>query len=72
MKVNVLRGNGSPAMNARKVECKRGHNDWTVLRDGERQCRPCHRAKLKKFRDKKHRLFMPLEVKKEATTVEPT
>lgn len=44
-KVNVLRGHGSPAENARKFECKRGHpfthESTRINKDGSRQCRRC-------------------------------
>ncbi len=42
---NILRGNGAPAVNARKKICKRGHklivsNLWK-RKDGRRACRKC-------------------------------
>jgi hypothetical protein len=51
-KVNILRGNGSPAHNARKTHCPRGHpfseeNTYLFTRkDGSRyrQCRTCVNA----------------------------
>lgn len=44
-KVNILRGNGPPAINARKTHCKRGH-EYTEkntyhYKDGRRDCRVC-------------------------------
>lgn len=46
--VNSLRGRGAPALNARKVACKRGHDfdeaNTYISRRGERVCRACHRA----------------------------
>lgn len=39
--VNVLRGYGPPALNARKVTCSRGHVLPAV--DGERECGECRR-----------------------------
>lgn len=44
MKVNVLRGNGSAALNARKTHCKRGHplsGNNLQIRRGMRQCLTC-------------------------------
>lgn len=46
-KVNLLRGVGSPAMNARKTHCKRGHefdvDNTYVNPKGQRTCRRCNR-----------------------------
>lgn len=42
---NILRGNGPPAINARKTKCKRGHAFRTLpptsSRPGTRQCPTC-------------------------------
>lgn len=42
---NVMRGEGAPARNARKIECYRGHelleNNLRVRKDGKRVCRNC-------------------------------
>lgn len=49
---NVLRGNSPTAINARKVECKRGHafdeENTMILSGGRRGCRICtrHASKL--------------------------
>jgi len=43
-KVNILRGNGIPAMNARKTHCPRGHQftkENIYLYHGKRHCRIC-------------------------------
>ena len=42
-RVNMLRGFGPSAANAAKTACIRGHNDWRMLGDGARECRPCKR-----------------------------
>jgi len=41
MGVNVLRGFGPPAQNARKATCKWGHNNWRVRATGGRRCVTC-------------------------------
>jgi hypothetical protein len=45
---NVLRGMGSPAMNARKIFCKHGHelsgDNLYLRREGGRKCRACQRV----------------------------
>ena len=50
-RVNLLRGEGVPAQNARKVLCKRGHNEWTVHRRGRRspirRCKACERERVR-------------------------
>ena len=52
--VNVLRGIGLSAVNARKVRCKRGHPfdsaNTRVNGRGERQCRACHREYMRTWR----------------------
>lgn len=52
-RVNILRGVGPTAQNARKTHCKRGHpftleNTYTRL-GGKRQCRQCRRAHQKRW-----------------------
>lgn len=49
-RVNVLRGVGAPAQNARKTHCKRGHEfneQNTYYMDGGRRrgCKPCRRLR---------------------------
>jgi hypothetical protein len=55
-KENILRGEGSPAKNARKTHCKNGHplKGENLVRGskGERVCRTCKNAYLKKWREK--------------------
>lgn len=54
-KVNVLRGNGRTAINARKTECIRGHafdGANTKVINGSRECRICMRMRDKKRRNK--------------------
>jgi hypothetical protein len=41
MGVNILRGVGPSAINARKRVCIRGHDVWDLKRNGERVCRIC-------------------------------
>lgn len=59
-RVNVLRGIGSAAENARKVACIHGHRftaeNTYVGRDGHRQCRTCQRAALRRFRERQQRI----------------
>ena len=47
-RVNVLRGEGPAAVNARKAECPRGHplagENLIVRADGRRNCRTCRRV----------------------------
>ena len=48
--VNILRGNGHCAINARKTHCKRGHvfsGRNLMLVPGGRKCRACHNNKVK-------------------------
>lgn len=51
MIVNVIRGNGVCALNARKTHCKRGHEFTTsnthIRPDGSRSCRTCVRLRNK-------------------------
>jgi hypothetical protein len=45
--VNLARGNGVYAVNARKTHCKRGHeftSENTLIQQGTRKCRACKRA----------------------------
>lgn len=57
-KENILRGNGSPAINARKTHCKRNHpfspENTYVSKKGERHCRTCAawRAKRRYYANK--------------------
>ena len=44
-RVNILRGYGISAGNARKTACKRGHSDWWIRSNGQRQCRQCKRMR---------------------------
>lgn len=52
-RVNVLRGEGPAAKNARKTHCKYGHpfdaENTRYTRDGKRQCRTCVRARTRKY-----------------------
>ena len=47
-KVNILRGVGPTAQNAKKTHCKRGHplsgKNLFRHKDGRRECRECHRV----------------------------
>ena len=47
-RVNVLRGSGPAAVNARKTFCKRGHplfgSNLSIRRGGARRCLACHRS----------------------------
>lgn len=53
--VNILRGYGPPAMNARKSACHNGHalsgNNLVVERDGRRRCRTCQRERNRGYRE---------------------
>lgn len=46
-RANVLRGVGTPALNARKTECRHGHpltgDNLGVSSSGGRRCKTCHR-----------------------------
>lgn len=46
---NIMRGNGTPAVNARKTHCKSGHplegNNLRRRRDGRRVCRTCEKER---------------------------
>ncbi len=50
-KENILRGVGSPAQNAKKIRCKRGHpfnkKNTLVRVNGERVCRACDKVYTK-------------------------
>ena len=53
--VNVLRGVGPTAQNARKTHCPRGHlyDEFNTVRwGGTRQCRECNRVRNRKLRAK--------------------
>jgi len=51
-KENTLRGNGSPAKNARKTKCIRGHNlsgdNLYINKHKKRICRQCNKERMKK------------------------
>ena len=62
MRVNVLRGVGACAKNARQTHCKRGHpfsieNTFILQREGrrERVCRECHRAQVARWHEAQRR-----------------
>lgn len=40
---NVRRGTSPAAMNAKRVTCKRGHDEWRYNARGWRSCRACNR-----------------------------
>lgn len=47
-RVNILRGDGVAAINARKTACKRGHEftpENTYMNGGRRVCRTCKRQR---------------------------
>lgn len=52
-KENILRGKGSPAMNARKVNCVRGHPlsgaNLYMRPDGSRVCRACGQEQWRRY-----------------------
>jgi hypothetical protein len=48
-KVNILRGKGPAAINARKTQCIRGHDFDAIRPDGARECRTCKRARNKEW-----------------------
>lgn len=41
-RVNILRGEAPPAINARKTACPRCGGPYTTEKDGKRCCRACH------------------------------
>lgn len=47
---NLLRGIGFSAVNAAKVVCIHGHNEWVVQPDGKRRCNACNRINARAFR----------------------
>lgn len=51
-RINVLRGKGLAAQNARKTHCKRGHplNEAWVYR-GQRLCRVCRNAATRRWKE---------------------
>jgi hypothetical protein len=52
--VNILRGNGPPAQNARKAKCKRGHLfDGRTPNGKARYCNACKRLNWRKLKDKR-------------------
>lgn len=56
--INILRGEGRPAINARKTHCKYGHEftkDNTMYRPsqpGTRECKTCHKLNYLKNKEK--------------------
>ena len=57
-RMNILRGNGPPALNASKLVCSRGHaftleNTLWRCAGKWRECRQCARISLRRFREKK-------------------
>lgn len=47
---NVLRGESFAALNARKVSCIHGHDEWAIARvSGWRYCKACHRISQAKI-----------------------
>ncbi len=53
--INVLRGDGPTAQNARKTHCKHGHEftpENTYTSDGKRHCRTCCIARAARQREK--------------------
>ena len=63
-RINTLRGNSPPAVNARKIFCKRGHllvggNLYRKVRNGwpVRECRTCNRLLARRYRAKRKNLF---------------
>ena len=62
-RINTLRGNSPPAINARKIFCKRGHplfgaNLYLKTRYGwpVRECRACRRVHARRWREKRKHL----------------
>jgi hypothetical protein len=56
--VNILRGTSPAARNAKKTHCPKGHEyspENVSLVNGFRNCRVCHRAKIKRQRRAKRR-----------------
>ena len=57
LRVNVLRGNGLPARNARKTHCSKGHEfnetNTSPVPTGGRRCRTCNREYTRKWRERK-------------------
>jgi hypothetical protein len=54
VRVNVLRGKGLSAQNARKTHCPRGHEfneESTYLYRNQRHCKPCKRAHTRAWRE---------------------
>lgn len=53
--VNVLRGNGPSAANARKTRCSKGHPFDNVTRRGKRECIRCRRESARRrYRERKN------------------
>lgn len=51
-RVNILRGEGLPARNARKLACPRGHTYDLVLSTGSRWCSICSREARRRHRER--------------------
>lgn len=53
-RVNILRGMGTPAQNARLTMCRKGHplsgENLYLYPNGRRRCRTCQRAGQERFR----------------------
>lgn len=53
-KVNILRGDGPPAQNARKTFCKRGHplnsTNTRIRKNGNRECRICSNEQSRRWK----------------------
>ena len=62
-RVNILRGNGHGACNARKTHCPKGHPysgvNLYVRPQGERMCRECYRDRKRRSRAKPAQATMP-------------
>lgn len=59
MRINVLRGNGPTAQNARKTHCPQGHmynTENTRMKGNSRECRKCHNER-EKLRGKRKRQY---------------
>jgi HNH endonuclease len=61
MRENILRGNGPPAVNARKTHCKNEHplsgENLYLHPDGRRECRICRRASFTRANRRRRGFF---------------